>query len=150
MKSVRMLLATTLVLAIGGLASAQELSKRDQVRAAVQGICPMSGQQLGAHGPPLKVKLGQETIFLCCKGCLQQKVNPQHWATIHANFAKAQRICPVMKKPLPANPKWTIVEGQIVYICCPPCTKKIAADPATYLQKIDELYTASLNARRVQ
>jgi hypothetical protein len=132
------------------MASAQELSQRDQIHIAVQEICPISGQKLGEHGAPIKVKIGEEIVFLCCKGCLQGKVNPQHWATIHANFAKAQRICPVMKHELPENPKWTIVEGQIVYVCCPPCTKKIAADPKTFLQQIDELYLASLQARQAR
>ncbi len=94
------------------------------------------------------MKIGKEVVFLCCKACLQGKVNPQHWATIHANFAKAQRICPVMKHELPENPKWTIVEGQIVYVCCPPCTEKIKADPKAFLRKVDDLYTASLETRR--
>lgn len=127
--------------------SAQELSKSDQIHIAVQQICPISGQKLGEHGAPVKVKIGDERVFVCCKGCLQDKVNPEHWATIHANFAKAQRICPIMKKELPANPKWTIVEGQIFYVCCPPCTEKIAADPKAYLQKLDELYTVSLKRK---
>lgn len=142
-----------LVIALMGLSSvgsAQELSKRDQLRIAVQGICPISGGQLGSMGTPIKVQVGQETVYLCCKGCLQKQINPQHWATIHANFAKAQRICPVMKHELPKNAKWTIVQGQVVYVCCPPCTKKIAADPETYLRKIDELYEASLGARQAR
>ena len=147
-----------LVIIVTGLCSAglaQESSqrdqqRRDQLRIAVQGICPISGQQLGSMGTPIKVKVGEETVFVCCRGCLQKQINPQHWATIHANFAKAQRICPVMKHELPKNPKWTIVEGQIFYVCCPPCTKKIAADPKAYLQKLDELYTASLRARQVR
>ena len=142
-----------LVIALMGLCSvgsAQELSKRDQLRIAVQGICPISGGQLGSMGTPIKVQVGQETVYLCCKGCLQKQINPQHWATIHANFAKAQRICPVMKHELPKDAKWTIVQGQIVYVCCPPCTKKIAADPETYLRKIDELYEASLGARQAR
>lgn len=150
MNVARMLLVVAVVAATGQFASAQELSKRDQLRIAVQGICPISGGQLGSMGTPIKVQVGQETVFLCCKGCLQKQINPQHWATIHANFAKAQRICPVMKHELPKNPKWTIVEGQIVYVCCPPCTKKIAADPETYLRKVDELYTASLGARQAR
>lgn len=128
----------------------QEQAKRDQIRIAVQEICPSSGNKLGEHGAPIKVKVGQETVFLCCQGCLKGKIDPKHWATIHANFAKAQRICPIMKKELPANPKWTIVGGQIVYVCCPPCTKKIAEDPRTCLRQIDELYAASLEARRFQ
>ena len=153
MNVARMLLVVAVMAAVGQLTSAQEPSQRDQLnhdqlKIAVQGICPVSGQQLGAHGQPIKVKIGEEEVFLCCKACLQGKVNPQHWATIHGNFAKAQRICPVMKHELPKNPKWTIVKGQIVYVCCPPCTKKIAADPQTYLRKVDELYTASLRARQ--
>lgn len=132
----------------GSIASAQELSQHDQIHIAVQQICPVSGQKLGEHGAPIKVKVGEEIVFLCCQGCLQKQVNPQHWATIHANFAKAQRICPVMKHELPENPKWTIVEGQIVYVCCPPCTKKIAADPKTFLKQVDDLYLASLQARQ--
>jgi len=140
----------SLVVAAGlcSIASAQELSQRDQLRIAVQDICPVSGQRLGSMGAPRKVRVGKETVFLCCRGCLQKQINPQHWATIHANFAQAQRICPVMKHELPKNPKWTIVEGQIVFVCCPPCTDKIEADPATFLRQVDELYTASLRARR--
>lgn len=134
-------------LGFASLASAQELSKSDQIHIAVQQICPISGQKLGEHGAPVKVKIGEEHLFVCCRGCLEGKdVNPQHWATIHANFAKAQRICPIMKKELPTRPKWTIVEGQIFYVCCPPCSEEIAADPETYLRKLDELYLSSLKS----
>jgi len=125
-----------------------EQQRRDQLRVAVQEICPVSGGKLGSMGEPIKVQVGKETVFLCCKGCMKQKINPEHWATIHANCARAQRICPVMKHDLPKKPKWTVVEGQIVYVCCPPCTKKIAADPQKYLRSVDELYAASLEARK--
>jgi len=155
MKRVKMLVAVALLAGIGQTAAAQDAPgpdqqqvQRDRLRAAVQGICPISGQTLGAHGAPLKVKIGQEELFLCCKGCLKGKVSPEHWATIHANFAKAQGICPVMKNALPENPKWTVVEGQIVYVCCPPCTKKIEAAPETYLQAVDKLYAASLQTKQ--
>ena len=144
-------IASAIVLIAAGCCthvSAQELPQREQVRMAVQGICPVSGQKLGEHGTPVQVKIGEETMYLCCHGCLKGTVSPQHWATIHANFAKAQKICPVMKHELPKNPKWTIVEGQIVYVCCPPCTKKIAADPAKYLQQLDDLYLVSLKEKR--
>ena len=147
MKVVLTLLVFTLVTS-ASLASGQELSQRDKLRSAVQEICPMSGNKLGEHGQPLKVKIGQEELFLCCKGCLQNKVNQQHWATIHANFAKAQAICPVMENPIPEEAAWTIVEGQIVYVCCPPCTEKIEADPETYLRKVDEFYATALKSKK--
>lgn len=126
------------------LLAEEELSERDRVHMVVQQICPVSGQALGSHGKPIKVKIGDEHVFVCCRGCLKGQVKREHWATIHANFAKAQRICPVMKHELPANPKWTIVKGQIVFVCCPPCTDKIEAEPESFLTKIDDLYRASL------
>ena len=143
-----LLSAAQVSMAQAPLDAAQEQAKRDQLRAAVQDICPVSGEKLGSMGQPIKVKVGEETLFMCCKGCLKQKIKPEHWTTIHANYAKAQRICPVMKKELPKNPKWTFVDGQIVYVCCPPCTKKIAADPQNYLRAIDQLYIASLDAKK--
>jgi hypothetical protein len=128
--------------------SAQELSQRDRIHIAVQQICPVSGQRLGEHGPPIKVTVGQqkEEVFLCCKACLSGKINPEHWAAIHANYARAQGKCPVMNKALPRGSKWTIVQGRVVYVCCPPCIDKLKADPATYLRKLDSLYVASLQA----
>ena len=158
MKKATILFVVALTVGIGQLASGggdhdhgtsdKKQSKRDQLQIAVQKICPVSGEKLGDHGAPIKVKVGKEKVFLCCKACLKGKVDKKHWKTIHANFAEAQGKCPVMKKALPKNPKWTIVDGKVVYVCCPPCTKKIAADPKTYLRKVDEYYTASLQSKR--
>ena len=163
MKKVKMLVVAALLVGIGQVASAQEAGHsghsghsghgrqqmtHDQLRIAVQKICPMTGGKLGSMGDPVKAKIGQEEVFLCCEACANEKVNKDHWATIHANIAKAQAKCPVMNKSLPNNPKWTIVEGQIIYICCPSCDKKIEADPKAYLRKVDALYTASLKARQ--
>lgn len=123
---------------------AEEAKRRDQLRVAVQAICPVSGEKLGSMGDPLKVQVGEETLFLCCQGCVNQSIKPEHWKTIHTNVAKAQGSCPVMGHDLPTKPKWTIVAGQVVYVCCPPCTKKITADPTKYLRDVDALYVASL------
>ena len=155
MKTLKMSFAIVLVVgfvsvAFGAQPADKEAKKptSEEIRMAVQGICPVSGEKLGTHGDPIQVKIGKEQVFLCCKGCTSGKVKPEHWATIHTNFAKAQRICPVMKKELPTGAKWTVVEGRIVYVCCPPCIKKIEADPKTYLEHVDELYLASLKARK--
>jgi hypothetical protein len=149
MKNVKMLLVIALLATIGQATaqSAETKMTHDQLRAAVQGICPISGQKLGSMGAPIKVKVGKETVFLCCKGCTKGKIDATHWATIHANIASAQAKCPVMDKVLPKSPKWTLVEGQIVYICCPPCADKITADPKTYLKIVDDLYAASLKVK---
>jgi hypothetical protein len=151
---------TTMLLALGltgqvaaayGAETPEEAQARhDQLRIAVQGICPVSGQELGAMGPPVKVTVGEakEEVFLCCQGCLKGKINPQHWATIHANIARAQGRCPIMKKELPEGAKWTVVRGEVVYVCCPPCIKKIAANPDESLRQVDAYYTAYLNAKQ--
>ncbi len=148
----RWTLAVAIVGLMVGSAVAQQpggqAANHDQLKIAVQQICPVSGQKLGAHGNPLKVKLGQETLFLCCQGCTKQQVNPQHWATIHTNFARAQAICPIMKKPLPKTPKWTVINGQIIYVCCPPCAKKLEKDPAAAVAQVDGLYQQTLTKRR--
>ncbi len=150
MKIVVTLMAFALVGLMSSVGAAQELFEQDKVHIAVQETCPMTEQKIGAHGTPVKVKLGEEEVFLCCKACLEQKVDPKHWATIHANFAKAQGICPIMKKELPEKAKWTIVKGHIFYVCCPPCTDKIAADPETYVEQLTSLYRKSLEARGIR
>lgn len=157
MKKVMMFVVAALWVAIPGIASAQHSDHSshgrqqrtgDALRAAVQEICPVSGEKLGAHGKPVKAKIGQEEVFLCCAGCVGGKTDAGHWATIHANLAKAQARCPVMDRPLPKNAKSTIVEGRAVYICCPPCAKKIAADPKQYVEKVDALYAASVKSKQ--
>ena len=120
------------------------LTAYDQIKIDVQQVCPVSGNKLRSMGDPIKVKVGQEEIYLCCKGCSKGKIDKALWEQIHRNFAAAQGICPVMEKPLPANPKSTTVNGQTVYICCPPCTKKIQAEPRKYLTKLAGYYLASL------
>lgn len=126
------------------VAQTSSLSNYDQLKVAVQKICPVTGKPLGSMGDPLKVKIGEEEIFLCCKGCMKGQLSKVHWTTIHKNFAAAQGICPVMEKALPANPKSTVVNGQTVYICCPPCSKKIQADPKKYLTKVAGYYQSAI------
>jgi len=162
MKIARMLFAVVLIVGVGQVTKGDgghdhsqegpQLSQREQLRVAVQGVCPVSGERLGEHGAPIKVTIGEQKqeVYFCCQACLKGKIDPQHWATIHNNIAKAQRICPVMEKPIPKNPKWTIVDGQIIYICCPPCSKKLAADPEPYLRKLDGLYSTSLQAQQAR
>ena len=139
------LMMTTLVSA--NETKSPDLSVRDQNRVAVQGICPISGQKLGRHGVPVKVKVGELEIFICCKPCLKKKIDPKYWSAIHKNILVAQETCPVMKHKLPKNPAWTIVDGQIIFVCCPPCKDDIAAEPKGFLRKVDDLYRKSLAQR---
>ena len=122
------------------------------LHAAVQQICPVSGVELGKHGAPLRVAVGEQEqeVFLCCKACLQKEINPEHWATIHANTLAAQGRCPVMKKPLPEDAHWQVIEGRVVFVCCPPCVEKIVADPKPHMELLDSFYAASLETKTEQ
>jgi Cu(I)/Ag(I) efflux system membrane fusion protein len=52
--------------AIEGL---KELSAEDRVAAKKQQICPVTGALLGTMGEPYKMKVQNQTVFLCCEGC---------------------------------------------------------------------------------
>ena len=146
------LLRMPFVVALAALAAAGQAAEPtpEQLHIGVQRICPVSGLPLGDHGPPVKVLVGEqeEEIFLCCKACATRQIDAAHWKTIHTNIAAAQRVCPVMKKDLPAKPAWEIIGGRVVFVCCPPCLEKIAAEPESHLQQIDQLYAESLQTER--
>jgi Cu(I)/Ag(I) efflux system membrane fusion protein len=41
----------------------------DEELIAFQKICPVTSAQLGSMGPPIKAKVGEQTVFLCCRAC---------------------------------------------------------------------------------
>jgi YHS domain-containing protein len=66
-----------------------------------------------------------------------------------APFIAAQKRCPVMDEPLDAmgGPFKVHAAGKAIYICCPGCAKKIAAEPQMYL---DILAKQGVNAPVLQ
>ena len=51
-------------------ASLARLSAEDRALAQEQGYCPVNpSNRLGSMGPPCKVFLRNQPVFLCCKGC---------------------------------------------------------------------------------
>ena len=46
-----------------------KLSSEDRAAAERQHVCPVTGKMLGTMGPPLKVSVQGETVWLCCPGC---------------------------------------------------------------------------------
>ena len=46
----------------------------DQAAIQAQRKCPVLGTTLGSHGTPVKVGVGEQTLFLCCKGCVGKVV----------------------------------------------------------------------------
>ena len=124
------------------------LTEADHLQIAVQKICPVTGEELGSMGEPVKVKVGEQVAFLCCKGCQGKELNAEHWKTVQARMAKAQGICPIMEKPVDATMKSTVVNGQQVFVCCPPCIAKIEADVEGSLKKVNASYVSFIAKER--
>jgi hypothetical protein len=45
------------------------LSASDRALAEKQKICPVSGEPLGEMGPPKKVSIAGQEVFICCGSC---------------------------------------------------------------------------------
>ena len=117
------------------------LTDADKLAIAVQKICPVSGAELGSMGEPIKINAGEQVAFLCCKACQQNKINAEHWKTIQKRLAEAQGTCPIMEKAVDSSMESTVVNGQKIFVCCPPCIPKIQADPKASVQKVNASYT---------
>lgn len=131
------------------------ISEQQRVTAAIaaQQVCPVSGQPLGSMGAPIPVTIDSHTIYVCCAGCIDAvKANPNKYLAnkleskvvpiteVDAKFVAAQKLCPVLDMPLDSmgGPYKTILEGRVVYLCCPGCVKKLTASPQHYFAKLEK------------
>ncbi len=56
-----------------------KLSDEDRSLAEAQGYCAVTSDPLGSMGPPLKLTLKDQPVFLCCKGCVNKaRSNPDN------------------------------------------------------------------------
>ena len=53
-----------------------ELSEADRAAALAQKICPVSGDELGEMGTPIKVSVNGRDVFLCCPSCKEPLLKP--------------------------------------------------------------------------
>ncbi len=140
---------------------------------AKQAKCPVMDEPLGSMGGPVKLLVGDQPLFLCCKGCIKKvKAEPRKYlAMVYGEtdqaggqpdqvtaggeavrpgvfkvtaadqpFIAAQKRCPVMDEPLDAmgGPYKVHAAGQAIYICCPGCAKRIAAEPQKYIATLSQ------------
>lgn len=118
------------------------LSKRDSLRIAVQKICPVSGREL-----PRDQKLphwidskSNEQLYVCCEKCVAGTADDKHLETIRARQAKAQKDCLVMDNEVSSDSKSQIIGGYRIFVCCPPCFKKVEKAQDKYFSKLDSLH----------
>ncbi|MEL7335940.1 MAG: hypothetical protein AAFN70_07030 [Planctomycetota bacterium] len=137
------------------------MAKADGALVAKQAKCPVMDESLGSMGQPIKLLVGGKPLFLCCKACIKKvQAQPEKYlAMVYGKpttvakgteavregvfkvsaadqpFIAAQKRCPVMDEPLDAmgGPYQVNANGRAIYICCPGCAKKIAADPEKWL-----------------
>lgn len=55
-----------------GALTVTKATKADAPAIARLKLCPVSGEELGSMGGPLKVARGNNATFLCCQGCLEK------------------------------------------------------------------------------
>jgi hypothetical protein len=123
-------------------------AREDELMIAAQKICPVSGEALGEMGAPIKTKIGDQTVFLCCKSCVGQQARKENLDKIKANEIAIQGTCPVLGKPLPKDAASVVVSGRQIFVCCKMCLPKVQADPAKYIAKVDELIEKNLKEQQ--
>ncbi len=63
---------TTVALTEDEIAEIKKLPEADAEAALKQKVCPISHENLGAMGTPIKVEADGKTAFLCCEGCKEE------------------------------------------------------------------------------
>lgn len=118
------------------------LSKRDSLRIAVQKICPVSGREL-PRDKPLAVWIdsqSKEQLYVCCEKCVSETPDDKYLEKIRARQAKAQKDCLVMDNEISTDSKSQIIGGYRIFVCCPPCFKKVDKAQEKYFSKLDSLH----------
>ena len=71
------------------------LSEADRAGIARQQVCPVLGTKLGEHGMPVKVLVGNHSLYLCCEGCVAKvRKNPEAYLP-KVTPAQAVWTCPM-------------------------------------------------------
>ncbi|MHB8879183.1 MAG: hypothetical protein ACYC8T_36245 [Myxococcaceae bacterium] len=78
-------------LAASGELVVTKATKADEKAIAALKTCPVSKEDLGSMGGPLKVSRGDKSTFICCKSCLKElQANPDKFFGATASAAKGE------------------------------------------------------------
>lgn len=130
------------------------LSKADEKIVETQNehypmdTCVVSGQPLGSMGEPITTVIGNRLMKFCCASCLPKaEAEPEKYiekldqAVIEEQAADYPlETCVISGQPLDSmgDPVNMVVANQLVQLCCAGCEKKVEADPAGTLAKINQ------------
>jgi hypothetical protein len=78
-----------------------KLSDADQALADAQKVCPVTDEALDSMGGPIKVVLGDRTVFVCCEHCIDElKANSEKYlAKIDAAATGPAGAAPTADEP---------------------------------------------------
>lgn len=145
-----------------------QLTQADQAGIARQKICPVMNTPLGDHGAPIKLVVGDQPIYVCCKGCVSQvQDNPEAFlgsvqaiaaAQSAANKSvavtisdatqadqaaiRAQGRCVVMTDQALGGhgaPIKIAIGAEALFVCCKGCVAKVQQNPGMYLSRAQEM-----------
>jgi hypothetical protein len=64
--------ATAVALSDEEIAQIEKLPEAERGAALAQKVCPVSQENLGSMGTPIKKVVNNRTVFICCKGCVKE------------------------------------------------------------------------------
>lgn len=62
----------------------------DQPGIARQGRCPVTGEPLGDHGTPVKLLIGSQTLYLCCRACIDEVISAPERFEVSGSLSQSQ------------------------------------------------------------
>jgi hypothetical protein len=67
------------------------LAQADRPGIAQQKTCPVMGAALGSMGDPIKLLVGNQPVYLCCKGCVGKvRQNPDYYLNLAVQLRQAR------------------------------------------------------------
>ncbi len=140
------------------------LTQADTPGVDRQQVCPVTGASLGSMGPPVKVLLDDEPLFLCCRACVSKvEQNPQVYLPRPSAVTREQaqdgmrvqkvkltplteadwpgiamqQVCPVTGGRLGSMgaPVKVLLNEQPLYLCCEGCVVKVRESAQAYVPR---------------